>query len=354
MFQCDNGRMARLTIWYPGARDPEVFDGFSKAVQEVADVVADAPERCDVFIEGRPSEEQLKCVREGGAVVVPFAGVPPATGQALRSRPDLTLHNLHHNSVETAETALALLLSASRRIVTADRAMRMGDWTPRYTPEECIRLAGRTAVVLGIGGIGKRVATALAAMGVEVIGVRRGGEAEQTYDLEFDPFAHQGQAKVSVTTLDRLPEVLPVANFLMVTLPLTPESEGLIGAKELAMLQKPSIVVNIARATIVREKDLYEALKNGVLHAAGLDVWYRYPKHPEGIVPGYFNMPEEAKTTYPSEYPFHELDNLVMSPHRGGSSAEAEENRIEHLAMLVRAFAEKGQMPNQVNIEAGY
>lgn len=344
--------MAKLTIWYPGARDVEVFEGFSKVVGGFAEVTADPPERADVFIEGRPTVEHLTRVRHGGAVIVPFAGVPPATAEVLRGRPDLTLHNLHHNSVETAETALALLLSASRRIVTADLALRNGDWMPRYTPEECIRLAGRTAIVLGMGGIGRRVARALAGMGVSVIGVRRTSQGHQ--NLDFDPFPEQGQARVRVEPMERLRDVLPEAHFLIITLPLTPESEGLIGAEELAMLRRPSIVVNIARGSIIRERAFYEALRDGVLHAAGSDVWYRYPKHPEGIVPGYFDMPKEARETYPSEYPFHELYNLVMSPHRGGSSAEAEENRIEHLANLVSEFARTGTMPNRVDIEAGY
>ena len=120
------------------------------------------------------------------------------------------------------------------------------------------------------------------------------------------------------------------------------------------LLKKPSILVNVARAQIVNERDLYDALKENVLHAAGQDVWYRYPKHPEGIVPGYFEMPEEAKHTFPSEYPFHELDNLVMSPHRGGASAYAEKARIEHLARLIEAKAITGQMPNKVDLDAGY
>lgn len=346
--------MVKLTIWYPGARDPDVFEGFAKAVKAVADVYAEPPgKEVDVFIEGRPTAEQLVRVRTGGAVVVPFAGVPPATAEVLRTRPDLTLHNLHHNSVETAETALALLLSASRRIATADRALRTGDWAPRYTPEECINLGGRTAIVLGMGGIGRRVAMALAGMGVSVIGVRRKVSTREQH-LSFDPFPGQGTATVRVEPISRLQDVLPKANFLIVTLPLTAETEGLIGSTELALLKKPSIVVNIARGSIIKERDLYEALRDKVLHAAGSDVWYRYPKHPEGIVPGYFNMPEEARTTYPSEYPFHELDNIVMSPHRGGSSLDAEENRIIHLAKLVRAFAEEGVMPNRVDIDAGY
>lgn len=305
-------------------------------------LVREAPDLCEVLIEGRPDDAQLARVSSGGAVVVPFAGVPPATARALADRPDLTLHNLHHNAPETAETAMALLLSVSRRIVTADRAMRTGDWTPRYTPEECIRLAGKTAAVLGMGYIGRRIARACRALEMNVVGIRRMIPAEDDPD------------GFPILEVSRLAEALTQASVLILALPQTSESEGLIGEAELALLARPSILVNIARAQIVDERALYEALRSGVLHGAGLDVWYRYPKHPEGIVPGYFEMPEEARHTFPSEYPFHELSNLVMSPHRGGSSASAEEARIEHLAKLIRDRAETGAMANRVPIARGY
>ena len=318
-----------LTVWYPGPRDSSVFADLAHALDPYAVLTQDEPDACDILIEGRPKEEQLNRVREGGAVIVPFAGVPPATAELLKTRKDLTLHNLHHNAPETAETAIALLLAASRRIVTADQALRKGDWTPRYTPEECVRLEGMKAVVLGMGNIGTRVAKVLSALRVEVIGIRRRGT-------------------------ENLLEALCNANILIITLPQTKETEGMITRKEMEMLKPPRLLVNVARAQIVNEKDLYDALKNNILHAAGQDVWYRYPKHPEGIVPGYFEMPEEAKHTFPSEYPFHELDNLVMSPHRGGSSAYAEIARIEHLAKLIEARATTDQMPNKVDLDAGY
>lgn len=318
-----------LTVWYPGPRDESVFAELARAIDPHAVLTQDEPDACDILIEGRPKEEQLQRVREGGAVIVPFAGVPPATAEILKTRKDLTLHNLHHNAPETAETAMALLLAASRRIVTADQALRKGDWTPRYTPEECVRLEGMKAVVLGIGNIGGRVANVLNALGVDVVGIRR----QNAHDLKKE---------------------LQTANILMITLPQTKETEGMITRKQIEQLKPPRLLVNVARAQIVDEKDLYESLKDKTLHAAGLDVWYRYPKHPEGIVPGYFEMPEEARHTFPSEYPFHELQNLVMSPHRGGASAYAEKARIEHLANLIKARAQTGDMPNQVDLDAGY
>jgi phosphoglycerate dehydrogenase-like enzyme len=342
--------MAKLVVWYPGPRDDEVFEKLKLSIEPFGNLVRERPPQCDVFIEGRPAVEQLDAIKQGGAVVVPFAGVPPMSIEVLRLRPDLTLHNLHHNGPETSETTLALLLAAFKRIVTADRAMRTGDWTPRYTPEETIRLDGKTALVLGMGSIGKRVATACAAMGMQVIGVRKHGDSPEVQRVEFP----SGQACVDTFPMSMFKDLLPQAHALILAIPLTDETKDLIGKEEIEALKKPSFLINAARAHIVKEKDLYEALRDGVLQAAGLDVWYRYPKHPEGIVPGYFNMPDEARHTYPSEYPFHELDNVVMSPHRGGSSLEAEEFRVVHLTELIKAFHDTGKMPNLVDLEAGY
>ncbi len=329
-----------MTVWYPGPRDADVFAQFAAEVAGVAEVVRDRPPSCEVLIEGRPTLDQLAAVRSGGAVIVPYVGIAAPTAEAMRTRPDLSLHNVHHNAAETAEAAMALLLAASRRIVTADAALRRGDWAPRYTPEECLALAGRTALVLGLGHIGRRIAQACLALQMEVIGVRRQPS--------------RGEEPFEVQPIGRLAALLPRADVLVLALPQTPETEGLIGAAQLNALRKPSILVNIARAAIVEEKALYEALRDGILHAAGLDVWYCYPKHPEGLVPGYFDMPEEARATFPSQFPLHELPNLVMSPHRGGSSDRSEASRIAHLALLIRERAVHGTMGNRVDLSAGY
>jgi phosphoglycerate dehydrogenase-like enzyme len=344
----------RIRVWFPSARDESVFEQLRSAVEPVAEVFREEDGECDILIEGRPSDQQIRKVRPSGAVIVPFAGVPPATASLLAGNPQLSLHNLHHNAPETAETAVALLLAATRRIVTADRALRSGDWTPRYTPEECLRLNGLKAAVLGLGSIGSRVACVLAALGMDVVGIRRSGRADDVVHYGFSPFLEQGTATIRVTNQEQLLDELKDSNVLAICLPQTPETEGLIGREELELLRKPSALVNVARAQIVKERDLYDALKNGVLHAAGLDVWYRYPKHPEGVVPGYFDMPKEARHTFPSDYPFHELDNVVMSPHRGGASHSSEAARVEHLAQLIQTFASKGAMPNRVDLSAGY
>jgi phosphoglycerate dehydrogenase-like enzyme len=117
----------------------------------------------------------------------------------------------------------------------------------------------------------------------------------------------------------------------------------MVGEAELALLPPGAVLVNVGRGAIVREEALYHALREGRLAAAGLDVWYRYP-----------TSEAEAVDAAPSAFPFHELDNVVMSPHRAGHVAEDDDLRMKALAELLNAAARGEPMPNRVDLEAGY
>ncbi len=111
----------------------------------------------------------------------------------------------------------------------------------------------------------------------------------------------------------------------------------------MALLPPQAILVNVGRGPIVVEKALYQALCNGALYAAGLDVWYNYPADKAS-----------RSNTPPSQYPFHELDNVVMSSHRGGLTTEVEAERLTHLTTLLNAAAQDKPMPNRVDLAARY
>jgi phosphoglycerate dehydrogenase-like enzyme len=103
------------------------------------------------------------------------------------------------------------------------------------------------------------------------------------------------------------------------------------------------VLVNVGRGAIVDEAALYHALRDGTLYATGLDVWYHYPAD------------EAARShTPPSMYPFHKLENIVMSPHRAGGSKEMEVSRMAHLATLLNTAARGEATPNRVDVRAGY
>jgi phosphoglycerate dehydrogenase-like enzyme len=289
------------------------------------------PAAYEVLVAGRPQRRHVTASPQLRVVIIPWAGLPEETRVLLEAFPGLAVHNLHYNTTPVAEMAFALLLAAAKRIVPMDRALRRHDWTPRYAPVPSALLEGKTALILGYGSIGQRVARLCKAAGMHVIGIRR--------DLQA-PSAEPAHELYPPEDLRRL---LPRANALLICLPHTPETDGLIGAPELALLPPDALLVNIGRGPIVEQAALYHALRDGRLYGAGLDVWYNYP-------PDASARPH----TPPADYPFHELDNVVLSPHRAGAMFEKEKERMRHLARLLNAAARGEPMPNRVDLERGY
>jgi phosphoglycerate dehydrogenase-like enzyme len=167
--------------------------------------------------------------------------------------------------------------------------------------------------------------------GIRILAVRR---SIQEIEVEGVTEVHP------ISDFDSL---LPRADFLIVCAPETPETQGMIGEEEINLLPDSAIVVNIARGEIIQEKALYEALSSGKLASAGIDVWYQYPERKD-----------DRSNTPPSKFPFHELENVVMSPHRAGGWIESANARMEHLARLLNSAARNEPMENLVNVRIGY
>jgi len=289
------------------------------------------PKDTHIIVSGRLERKHLDNCSSLRAVIVPWAGVPESTLELMQQFPAIHLHNLHHNADQTAELAIGLLLAAAKRMIPIDRAMRNHDWRPRYTADHSFLLAEKTALILGYGEIGQRVARICQAMRMEVTGVRR------------SPSKSNSNPDIPVYSLQTLHSLLPKTNVLVITLPLTEETKGLISKAELELLPDNSILVNVGRGPIVDEDALYEALTDKRLGALGLDVWYSYPENEES-----------RKNTMPSKYPFHEFDNVVMSPHRGGNVIESTHQRMTHLANLLNAAKRGDPIPNRVDLSSGY
>ena len=289
---------------------PDRLDLLRELLPGLSFTLGDEVPEVDVLVAGRPDDAQLD--RASRALVIPYAGLPKRTRGLLLERPGLAAYNLHHNAGAVAEGALALLLAAAKRVVPMDRALREHDWRPRYTRDPSVPLAGRAAVILGYGAIGRRVGAMLAGLGMDVIGVQRGDD----WPLEQ-------------------------ADVLICALPSTDETRGRLDAAALARLPTHCTLVNVGRADLIDEDALYEALADGRLHGAGLDVWYRYPSAPDERAP-------------PSKRPFHGLDNVVLSPHRTGHGPHVEEARVRALAEVLGALRDGREPGGLVDPERGY
>lgn len=289
------------------------------------------PAEYHILVAGRPQREHLTASPNLSVLIIPWAGLPNETHELMLDFPHIAVHNLHHNAIAAAEMAITLMLAAAKFIVPTDRTFRTHDWTPRYQPAPAVLLEGKTALILGYGAIGRRVAHMCRGLDMKVIAIRR--------HVPVTP--HDTPDKIHPP--NALHRLLPQTDVLLICLPQTPETNALIGQEELALLPPGAVLVNVGRGPIVDEAALYHALRDGTLYAAGLDVWYNYPAD------------EAARShTPPSAYPFHQLENVVMSPHRAGSSKEREIQRMAHLAVLLNAAARGETIPNRVDVQAGY
>jgi len=288
------------------------------------------PAEYHILIDGMPKREFVEASPNLKVLVIPWAGLPDPTRELMREFPEITVHNLHHNAAPAAETALALLFAAAKFVIPYDREMRTHNWAPRYERTKSMLLWGKTALILGYGAIGQHVGQVLSAMQMRILGVRRNPEARSDDVAE-------------IYGLEALPQLLPQADVLIIALPLTPETEGLIGEKELALMPRGAVLVNVGRGPIVEAEALFNSLREEHLRGAGLDVWYNYPpdSDPHSPVP-------------PAVFPFHELENVVMSPHRGGGSEDTGKLRMLHLAELLNTAARGEPLPNRVDLQAGY
>ncbi len=289
------------------------------------------PADYDILVHPTPSAEWIEASPNLRAVVIPWAGLPEKTRIVMADYPQISVHNLHHNNYNTAELGFALLLAAAKRLIPMDRDLRKNDWTPRFEGPKAILLRGRTALILGFGEIGQALAEYCLGLGMTVMATRK------------HPEGFEAPPDVRVYSNDQLHDLLPAADVLLVALPLTEETEGLIGEAELDLMPAGGILVNIGRGPVVQQEALYNALKSGHLRAAGSDVWYNYPK-----------STRDSKNTPPADYPFGELDNFVLSPHRGGMVEEVDDQRAEALARLLNAANRGHPIPNKVDLNAGY
>jgi phosphoglycerate dehydrogenase-like enzyme len=185
-----------------------------------------------------------------------------------------------------AEHVLAMALALAKRLPQNHAALARGEFD-QNTPNRTVR--GALVGVLGFGGIGQASAKLFKAVGARVYAINRSGRSDDPVD--------------EIGTLDHLHDLLSTADILVVSIPLTRDTRGLIGERALSLMKPDSILVNVARAAIVDEDALYEHLRRNPSFSAGVDVWWEEPAR-DG--------------SFAARRPFLELPNVLGSPHNSG------------------------------------
>ncbi len=225
------------------------------------DGIPDPPDY-EILVCGVPDKESIEASPNLKHLIIPWAGLPGKTRELMLSHPEISVHNIHHNAVPVAEMAMALMLAATKGIIPIDRSLRQHNWTKRYENPEISLLQGREALIIGYGAIGSKIAVRCMAFGMGVTAI----DARDMGDSDGDVRLYQPSD---------LRKRLPLADVVFLSLPLTPETKGMVGAEQLSLLPRGATLVNISRGKIVDEEALYEELKSGRIRA-GLDVWYNY------------------------------------------------------------------------------
>jgi phosphoglycerate dehydrogenase-like enzyme len=286
--------------------------------ETVMDEIVDA----DAFI-GRITPEQVRAGKKLKWVGSMSAGVEHflhlSGGTDLRDSDIVLTNNQIVQGPEIADHAMALLLTLSRDIDRFLEDKRHHRWQRRPYPG--IELRGRTAVIIGVGGIGTQIAFRAWAHGMSVIGV-------DPEDIPFMPVIER------VVKPDQLNDVLPLADVVFMAAPHTPESYKMIGAEQFGLMKEGAYFIAVSRGATYELDALADAVESGHLAGAGVDV-----TDPEPL---------------PEDHPLWTLDNVVITPHIAGRSDKDRERMVGTIKENIRRFVEGKPLVNVVNKAKGY
>ncbi|MBF4576892.1 phosphoglycerate dehydrogenase [Frondihabitans sp. VKM Ac-2883] len=220
------------------------------------------------------------------------------------------------NIISAAELTVGHILSLARHIPAAHSALAQGQWKrSKYTGVE---LFEKTVGIIGLGRIGALITARLQAFGMNVVA--------------FDPYITPTRAQQLGVTLLTLDELLETSDFITIHMPKTPETTGMISTEQLAKMKPTAFIVNVARGGLIDEEALYEALTSDTIAGAGLDVFVSEP---------------------PTNHDLLGLDNVIVTPHLGASTDEAQEKAGVSVARSVRLALGGELVPDAVNVAGG-
>jgi phosphoglycerate dehydrogenase-like enzyme len=307
---------ASIQLLYPESYTDESLISYAKDV--------------DALFGGYISRPLLDAATKLQFIQVPWTGVDNLDFELLKEK-QIILCNSHSNSLVVAEHAIAMMFDAAKKLTYHDRLLRQGIWNRPGKDNKneinpfSIQISNSNVCIIGFGAIGSKIADMLSVFNCSINVVTKGNIV--TYNNKIRVFAETKQK-----------EALQKQKFVFIAVPLTPDTRGMIDDEFFSVLDKNSVLINISRGEIVNEKSLFYALKERRIAFAAIDTWFNYPT-------------KEAPIVFPSKnYPFHELNNIIMSPHRAGFSESGFPHLDDAIANL-NAFFEGKELINVVNLK---
>jgi len=286
--------------------------------QNVMSEIADA----DAYV-GSIKPEEVRAGKKLKWVAIMSAGVENVLFKSgsndLRDSNIVLTNNKVVQGPEIADHALAMLLMLTRRLYHYEALKQQGEWERK--PFEGIELRGKTAVVIGVGGIGTQIAIRANAFGMKVIGV-------DPEDKPFMPFLEK------VVKPDQLDDVIPQADVLFISTPHTEKSHKMVGMKEFELMKKNSYFIAVSRGGIYEMPGLVKALDSRQLAGAGVDV-----TDPEPL---------------PKGHALWKFDNVIVTPHIAGRSDQDQGRMIGTVKDNIKRFVDGRPLLNVVDKQKGY
>ncbi len=322
--------LSNVQLWFP----PE-----SKDKKEIAQFCETHAPKAHIMVGWRPKKEWFSTAQNLQLYINPGTGIRhllEMMREVNQKRP-LTLINGHGHAHLVAQHTLALLLTLLNQVIPHHQWLKNGNWRTGDAYSASIPLYQRKIGLLGYGAINQKLHQLIAPFGVDVSILKREWAKKRAF------LSEELLEKAQKFSSNELHPFLQSVDTLIIAVPSTPKTDGMIGGEELMLLGKKGFLVNVARGNIVEEKALYEALKNEVIGGAAIDVWYNYrPKA------------DENGKRYPYEFPFHELKNVVLSPHRAGSPFSELARWDEIIDNILQFATGNNEFKNVVSLEHGY
>ncbi|MFX1427673.1 MAG: NAD(P)-dependent oxidoreductase [Promethearchaeota archaeon] len=295
------------------------------------DLISDA----DILIGWRPTKKLLSKASKAKLFINPGAGIQHLLDlfREMNKEREIMLINGHGNSYSVAQHAVALLLTLMNKTIPHHEWMCEGIWRTGDNDAISIPLRFKRIGFLGYGAINQKIHRFLSGFDVEFSVLRKHWDKQKT----------QLPTEANKYEFSQLHDFLEEINILFIGVPLTSMTRRLLKRREFELLGKHGLVVNIARGDIIDEESLYYALKENIITGAAIDVWYDYT--PKG---------DQEGKKYPFHYPFHTLENIILSPHRGYSPFSDLLRWDEVIENIKRLAQGRDDFLNVVNLEEEY
>ena len=278
-----------------------------------------------VYVGGQFTAEMARVAEKLRLIHAAGAGTDRIDFGALPA--DVLVANTFHHERSIAEYVLAAAIMMRRGFFAQDRSLRRDVWATAVYDDaipQARTLRDARVGLVGFGHIGQFAWDLFRAFGSTGIAVTGSGRV--------DAAAH-GLSWVG--DVARLDDLLRESDVVVVSAPLTPATEGMIGADQLRALGPDGVLINVGRGLLVDERALFDALRAGDVRGAAIDVWYRYPAKP-------------GETTAPATLPFGELDNVLMTPHSSGITTDTFSGRADDIAANIGRLARGETLHNVV------